>query len=127
MTLGLPVETEAADRGYNDGSNHYFLQSKDLHSAIRGNAYRTQKKDENKEIWLRLCSMPEYQQGLKERYRVERKFGKGKQGHGLGRCRSVGRIAYAILVLFTAVVMNLKRKVKVLIDANFKGRARASA
>ena len=127
LELGVPVETVAADRGYDDGSNHYFLQSKDLHSAIRLNAYRTQKKDANKEIWLQLQSTPEYQQGLKERYKVERKFGEGKQGHGLGRCRYVGRMAYAIQVLLIAMVLNLKRMLKVLTGTNFKGRATVSA
>jgi len=127
LELGVPIETVAADRGYDDGSNHYFLQSKNLHSAIHLNTYRTQKKDENKEIWLQLGSTPEYQQGLKERYKVERKFGEGKQGHGLGRCRYVGRIAYAIQVLLTAMALNLKRMVKILTGTNFKGRARVMA
>jgi IS5 family transposase len=127
LEIGLPVNTVAADRGYDDGSNHYFLQTKDLHSAIHLNAYRTQKKDKNKEVWIRLKSTPEYQQGLKERYKIERKFGEGKQGHGLGRCRYVGEIKFAIQALLTAMALNLKRMVKLLMDVNFKGRATASA
>jgi len=126
LELGLPVDTVAADRGYDDGSNHYFLQTKGLHSAIHLNAYRTQKKDKNKEVWIRLKSTPEYQQGLKERYKVERKFGEGKQGHGLGRCRYVGEIKFAIQALLTAMALNLKRMVKLLMEVNFKGRATAS-
>lgn len=127
LELGLPVDTVAADRGYDDGSNHYFLQTKCLHSAIHLNAYRTQKKDKNKEVWICLKSTPEYQQGLKERYKIERKFGEGKQGHGLGRCRYVGEIKFAIQALLTAMALNLKRMVKLLMDVNFKGRATASA
>ncbi len=127
LELGLPIDTVTADRGYDDGNNHYFLQTKGLHSAIHLNAYRTQKKDENKEVWIRLKSTPEYQQGLKERYKVERKFGEGKQGHGLGRCRYVGEIKFAIQALLTAMALNLKRMVKLLTGVNFKGRATASA
>lgn len=126
LELGLPVDTVAADRGYDDGSNHYFLQYKGLHSAIHLKAYRTQKKDKNKEVWIQLKSTPEYQQGLKERYKVERKFGEGKQGHGLGRCRYVGEIKFAIQALLTAMTLNLKRMVKLLTEVNFKGRATAS-
>jgi len=127
LEQGLPIDTVAADRGYDDGNNHFYLQKVGLHSAIHLNTYRTQKKDENKEIWLQLRSTPEYQQGLKERYKVERKFGESKQGHGLGRCRYVGRIAYAIQVLLTAMALNLKRMVKLLTGTNFKGRATVSA
>jgi IS5 family transposase len=127
LELGLPIDTVAADRGYDDGNNHYFLQTKGLHSAIHLNAYRTKKKDKNKEVWIRLKSTPEYQQGLKERYKVERKFGEGKQGHGLGRCRYVGCIKFAIQALLTAIALNLKRMVKLLAGVNFKGRANASA
>ncbi|MFC2055755.1 transposase [Chloroflexota bacterium] len=124
---GLPIDTVAADRGYDDGNNHYFLQKRGLHLAIHLNTYRTQKKDENKEVWVQLKSTPEYQQGLRERYKVERKFGEGKQGHGLGRCRYVGEIKFAIQALLTAMALNLKRMVKLLMEVNFKGRATASA
>jgi len=127
LELGLPIDTVAADRGYDDGNNHYFLQERGLHSAIHLNTYRTQKKDENKDIWVQLKTTPEYKQGLKERYKIERKFGEGKQGHGLGRCRYVGQIEFAVQVLLTAIALNLKRMVKLLVGVNFKGRATASA
>ena len=58
---------------------------------------------------------------------MERKFGEGKQGHGLGRCRYVGEIKFAIQALLTAMALNLKRMVKLLTGVNFKGRATASA
>ena len=127
LELGLPIDTVAADRGYDDGNNHYFLQERGLHSAILLNTYRTQKKDENKDIWVQLKTTSEYKQGLRERYKVERKFGEGKQGHGLGRCRYVGQIEFAVQVLLTAIALNLKRMVKLLTGTNFKGRARVSA
>lgn len=127
LELGLPVETVAADRGYDNGDNHYFLETKGLHSAIHLKGYRTQKKDKNKEVWIQLKSTPEYQQGLKERYKVERKFGEAKQWHGLGRCRYVGETKFAIQAFLTAMALNLKRIVKLLMEVNFKGRANAIA
>ena len=35
---------------------------------------------------------PGYQRGDRKRYRIERKFGKAKENHGLRRCRCVGRL-----------------------------------
>ena len=73
-----------------------------------------------KQVWLELIKTPEYKQGLKERYKIERKFGEAKQGHGLGRCRYVGRLRFAVQVFFTAIVLNLKRMVKLLTGVGFK-------
>ena len=67
-----------------------------------------------------------YKTGLKERYKIERKFGEGKQGHGLGRCRYIGRVGFAIQSFLTAIVLNLKRMVKLLTGVNFKARAYAT-
>ena len=126
LEQGLVVGTVAADKGYDDGDNHELLRVKGVHSAIRLNEYRTQKKDKNKEVWLALRATPEYQQGGQERYKIERKFGEGKQGHGLGRCRYLGLVRYAIQAFLTALALNLKRMVKVLTGVNFKGRASAA-
>lgn len=126
LDQGLPVGTVAADKGYDDGDNHERLRVKGVHSAIRLNDYRTQKKDKHKEVWLALQATPEYQQGVKERYKIERKFGEAKQGHGLGRCRYLGLVRYAIQAFLTALALNLKRMVKVLSGVNFKGRASAA-
>ena len=123
----LPVETYAADRGYDDGDNHYLLETRGLHSAIILNRYRTEKKDGNKQVWIDLKRTPEYQAGKKERYRIERKFGEAKQNHGLRHCRYVGRLRYAIQAYLTAIALNLKRMVKLLTGSSFKGRARAMA
>lgn len=125
--LGLPVETVAADRAYDDSRNHYLLQSKGVHSAIRLNDYRTEKKDKNKAGWVALKATAEYIQGQQERYKIERKFGEAKQGHGLGKCRYLGLLAYGIQVLMTFIALNLKRMVKTLTGVNFKGRARVTA
>jgi IS5 family transposase len=126
LDQGLPVGTVAADKGYDDGDNHELLRVNGLHSAIRLNEYRTHKRDKNKEVWLALRATPEYQQGVKERYKIERKFGEAKQGHGLGRCRYLGLVRYALQAFLTALALNLKRMVKVLSGVNFKGRASAA-
>lgn len=123
----LPVETYAADRGYDDGNNHFYLEHRRLHSAIRLKDNRTGKKDSNKEVWLQLLKTPQYQQGAKERYKIERKFGEAKQGHGLGRCRYLGRVRFAVQALFTAMALNLKRMVKLLTGIGFKTQAASAA
>jgi IS5 family transposase len=123
----LPVQTVAADRGYDDSDNHYLLWSKGMHSAISLNDYRTEKKDSSKAIWLQLQETGAYQKGRRERYKIERKFGEAKQQHGLARCRYVGLLRYAIQSFLTALALNLKRLVLLLTGAPFKGRAKALA
>jgi len=116
----LPVDTYAGDKGYDDGNNHYYLGLCGLHSAIRIRKNRIEKKDSNKQIWLDLVKTPQYKQGLKERYKIERKFGEAKQGHGFGRCRYVGKVRFAVQAFFTAIMLNLKRMVKLLTGVGFK-------
>jgi IS5 family transposase len=127
LAQGLPVAVVTADRGYDDSGNHVLLSSRGIHSAIRLNDYRTRKKDSNKDYWLQLQQSRPYQQGLTERYKVERKFGEAKQQHGLGRCRYVGLLRYAIQGFLTAMALNLKRMVLLLTGVPFKGRARVLA
>jgi len=127
LAQGLPVSIVTADRGYDDSDNHFLLQSLGIASAIRLNTYRLQKKDPHKAVWQRLHDNPLYQQGLKERYKIERKFGEAKARHGFGRCRYVGIVGYGIQSFLTAMVLNLKRMVLLLTGVPFKGRARAMA
>lgn len=122
--LGLPVETYAGDRGYDGGENHYLLEIKGLNSALRLNDYRTQKKDKNKAVWLSLLQSEAYREGQRVRYKIERKYGEGKSNHGLRRCRYLGWTRYAIQAYLTAMVLNLKRMVRLLTGTPFKGRAR---
>jgi IS5 family transposase len=127
LAQGLPVGIVSADRGYDDSDNHVLLWSKGIHSAICLNDIRTKKKDGNKEVWLCLLETPEYRQGKRERYKVEQKFGEGKEKHGLRRCRYIGWIGFAIQAFMTAVALNLKRLVSLLTGVGFRGRARAMA
>lgn len=127
LRKGLPIGTVTADRAYDDGENHYLLAIKDIHSAIILNDYRTQKKDSNKQIWQDLLASETYQRGIRERYKIERKFGEAKQGHGLGRCRYLGIDGYRMQTYMTAIALNLKRMVKLLTGTNFRARATAYA
>ena len=121
----LGMEVYAADKAYDDGQNHYHLDIHGLYSAIHLKDTRTHKKDPHKQVWLDLQETPQYQQGLEERYKIERKFGEAKQGHGLGRCRYLGKMKYTIQAFFTAMVLNLKRMVKILCGVGFKTQAAA--
>ena len=123
----LPLETYSGDKGYDDGNNHYYLEQQKLHSAIRLTKTRLDKKDKNKQIWLELERTPQYRQGLKERYKIERKFGEAKQGHGLGRCRYLGQAGFAVQAFLVAITLNLKRIVKLLTGVGFKVQTAATA
>ena len=124
LAQSIPVDTVGADRSYDDHDLHYFLQvEKGLHSGILLKKTRTHKKDRNKEVWQRLLETPQYQQAKMERYKIERKFGEAKQGHGFARCRYVGLLGFSIQAFLTAIVLNLKRMVKILTDVCFKPQA----
>jgi len=127
LKKGIEVGTVAGDKGYDDGDNHYYLEQKGINSAIRLNNYRTEKKDGNKEGWVKLKESSEYQEGLKERYKVERKFGEAKKWHGFGRCRYVGFMRHAIQSYLTFMALNLKRLVKLLTGVSFRGEGRTYA
>jgi transposase len=127
LDQNLEVVTYTADRGYDDGNNHYYLEYHHLNSAIRMKDNRTHKKDPHKQPWLDLLDTPMYHEGLLERYKIERKFGEAKQGHGLGRCRYLGLMGYAVQAYFTAIVLDLKRIVKILTGVSFKTSSLATA
>ena len=123
LAKNLPVNTYTADRGYDDGNNHFYLEHHNLSSAICLKDTRTEKKDGNKEIWLELIQTSAYKEGRKERYKIERKFGEAKQGHGLGRCRYLGLTGFGVQAYFTAIALNLKRIVKELTGVGLKTKS----
>jgi len=120
MAKGIKPKAVAGDTGYDDGENHLYLREEGIHSAIRLHSYRTQKKDQNREVWLKLKESREYVDALRERYKVERKLGEAKKWHGLGRCRYVGFLRHAIQVYLTFMALNLKRLVKLLTGVGFR-------
>lgn len=122
--LGVPATTYAGDKAYDDGDLHDLLWELKKHSALRLHAYRTQKKDANKDIWLKLKESPFYQAGLKLRFRIERKFGEAKSWHRFGRCRYRGLDRYTVQSLLTFAVLNLKRIVLLLTGVRFRPLAK---
>jgi IS5 family transposase len=125
LKQSLPVETYTADKAYDDGENHYNLQTRGLHSAIRLKRTRIGKKDDARQVWVELSQTPQYQQGLQERYKIERKFGEAKQGHGFTRCRYLGRMGYTVQAFLMAIMLNLKRLVKLLTGVGLKSQMAA--
>jgi len=125
LEQGIPVGIVAADRGYDGGENHEFLREKGIASAIHLNSHRTQKKDKNEEIWVKLKESRSYQRGIRERGKIEGKFGEMKKHHGFGRCRYLGLLCYAIQGYLTAIAVNLKRIVKLLTGVGLKGPKRS--
>ncbi len=123
LSKGIEIGTVAGDKGYDDGDNHNYLKARGINSAIRLNNYRTEKKDPNKEGWLKLEQSQEYTDGLKDRYKVERKFGEARKWHGFTRCRYVGFMRHAIQSYLTFMALNLKRLVKLLSGVSFRGEA----
>jgi len=123
----VKVDTVATDKGYDDGENHYGLEQKGMHSAIRLNRRRLEKKDVNKDGWVKLAESPEYQQGIKERYKIERKFGEAKKWHGFERCRYLGYVRHGIQSYLTFMALNLKRLVKILTGISFRSDVKAYA
>lgn len=122
LAQGVGAQVYAGDRGYDDGENHAFLAARGLKSALRLNAYRTQKKDGNTAPWRRLQADPDYQAGLRERPKVERPFGEAKVCHGFRRCRYLGLARYAVQGYLTAMVLNLKRLVQRLCGVRFRNQ-----
>jgi IS5 family transposase len=119
LSLGLPISIVAADKGYDDGNNHYVLELLKLHSAIRLYDVRTALTNQHRDIWLALKRTPEYKAGLKQRGRIEAKFGEAKTRHGLRRCRHIGMLAFQAQSYLTAIALNMKRIVLLLTGVSF--------
>lgn len=113
--------TYTGDKGYDDGENHEILAHKELGDALRLKKTRTEKKNPNKEPWLKLIETKEYKEGLKVRFKIEQKFGEGKENHSLRRCRYLGGKKYHLQACLTAIVLNLKVVVANLTGSTQKG------
>jgi IS5 family transposase len=122
--IAVPGLIYAGDRAYDDTDLHVRLWDHGKFSAFRLHGYRTNKKDANKEIWQELQAAPDYARGVKERYKIERKFGEGKLWHRLGRCRYLGLVRYGIQAHLTAMALNLKRIVQLLCGVTFRTPSR---
>jgi hypothetical protein len=68
-------------------------------------------KNGNKQKLIDKQTAPEYQEGLKQRYRINARIGEAKAWHGFGRCRHRGRPGHIAQAFLTRLVLNLKRMV----------------
>jgi transposase, IS5 family len=113
--------TYSADKGFDSGDNHFFLEEEKLGDAICLRKTRLNKKDKNKEIWQKLVRTKQYKKGQKERYRIEQLNGEAKERHGLRRCRYLGLKKFHLQATITAMVINLKVVVAVITGSTLKG------
>jgi len=122
--VGVPAEIYTADRAYDNGDNHKALEDAKKGDAIKERAIRTEKKDGNKQKWIEKQAAPEYQEGLKQRYRIEAKFGEAKAWHGFDRSRYRGRPGHIAQAFLTCLVLNLKRIIWLATGVPFRNSAR---
>lgn len=102
----------SADKGYDQGDNHQYLESHKLGNAIILRKIRTQPK------WRHMQSSSYYQQQIKKRKQIENKFGEEKLHHSFSRCRYLGLANYKIQSYLTAMAVNFKR-ILLLTDPNY--------
>ena len=122
--LQVGAQIYAGDKAYDDTDQHFRLWQQGKHSALRLNTYRTAASNEHRASWQRVKDSPEYQAGLAQRYKIERKFGEAKHWHGFGRCRYLGLLRYGLQAHLTALALNLKQIVKLLTGVRFRPGAR---
>lgn len=105
--------TYAADRGYDDGENHVWLEKEKLKDAICLNNVKEWTKDEKPVArWTKHTTQGEFDAGRKKRFTVERVNASGKKDHLLGRARYLGLKKMALQTGLTALAHNLKTLVK---------------
>jgi IS5 family transposase len=123
-TLGLPTTAYGGDKAYDDTDIFERLEQEGLSIAIALRRQRTAKKDASMRRWTDLEANPQYIQALKQRFRVEQPFGIVKRWHGFERCRYLGLARYRLQAIFTFLVHNLKRIVKLLTGVTFRPQAK---
>lgn len=102
--------TYTADRGYDDGENHVWLEKEKLKDSI---CLKNVPKDEKTVArWTRHTTQEEFDAGRKKRFTVERVNASGKKDHLLGRARYLGIKKMSLQTGLTALAHNLKTLVK---------------
>lgn len=110
-------EIIAADKGYDDIENHEYIESRDIFSAIALKETRLQTKSKEFKYYdasgrdnrfFQQYLDPRYEQGQKQRYKVEQPYAEMKNYHGLRRSKYLGLEKNRIQGLLTAGVYNLK-------------------
>jgi len=121
---GAVVEGTAytADKAYDDGENHTFLEARGLSSAIILKDTRTTSKQEgNNAYWHSFKDRDIYKRATALRYRAEQPFGIAKRCHGFTRARYLGKTNMAIQSYLTFMAINLKTIIKAMTGIGFRG------
>lgn len=114
--------TYAADRGYDDGENHVWLEKEKLKDAICLKNVKEWTKDEKPVArWTKHTTQEEFDAGRKKRFTVERVNASGKKDLLLGRARYLGLKKMALQTALTALAHNLKTLVKLWTGVPLRG------
>lgn len=111
--------TYAADRGYDDGENHVWLETEQLKDAICLKGIPKGEKPVAR--WTKCTTQEEFDAGRKKRFTVERVNGSAKKDHRLGRARYLGLRKMALQTSLTALAHNLKTLVKLWTGVPLRG------
>lgn len=104
-----------ADRAYDDGENHAWLNQERLKDAIALKYVKESEKmpeRKTKARWTMFTTQQEFEAGLSERYAVERINGSLKRHHTLGRARYLGLSKMRIQTALSCMAHNLKTLVR---------------
>lgn len=122
--IAIPEKTiYPADRAYDDGELHSWLNKYHLKDAISLKYIKPEEMIDNKRVkvrWKQYTNQEEFEAGLKKRYIVERVNGDCKKHHNLGQARYLGLEKMNIQTAFTALAHNLKTLVKLLTGVGFR-------
>ncbi|MCX7599888.1 MAG: transposase [Armatimonadetes bacterium] len=105
----------AAKGSYDSGANHALLAELGIRDGV---CYRWGRQ---RAEWARGRVEEEL---TRQRWRIEGKFAEQKRWHGLGRARYRGLRKVTFQALMVALVVNVKRLVKILADKGLLGRLR---
>jgi IS5 family transposase len=111
--------TYAADRGYDDGENHVWLETEKLKDAICLKYVKKGEKPIAK--WTKYTTQQEFDAGRKLRFTVERVNGSAKKDHRLARARYLGLQKMSLQTSLTAMAHNLKTLVKLWTGVPLRG------
>lgn len=111
--------TYAADRAYDDGENHVFLEKEHLKDAICLKGFK--KGETPMARWTKYTTQEEFDAGRKKRFTVERVNASGKKDHGLSRARYLGLKKMTLQTSLTAMAHNLKTLVKLWTGVPLRG------
>lgn len=111
--------TYTADRGYDDGENHVWLETGKFKDGICLKGFKKGEKPVAR--WTRYTTQEEFDAGRKKRFTVERVNGSVKKDHRLGHARYLGIRKMALQTGLTALAHNLKTLVKLWTQVPLRG------